>query len=251
MITKGNRMAYKDKSKRPRKGTDAKTVSEWSAILIGKKFGLLTVVKNVGLVNHTQRWECLCDCGKIVNRRTEAFKLRPDALSCGCTRAEISRKGSTKHGMHKTSEYSAYYALKSRCYSKSNPEYKNYGARGITVCDRWLESFENFLKDMGRKPFKSYSIDRVDSSKGYSKENCRWASPTTQSNNTRRNRFLVVDGITATMAEHARRLGVSRTLVKSRLYIGWGVDEAFKAPKVTNPSKCKATGKILLSNKPT
>lgn len=244
-------MAYKDKSKRPRRGTGSKTVSEWSAVLIGNKFGLLTVIKNIGLINHVQRWECVCDCGKTVNRRTEAFKSRPESLSCGCTRAEASRIGSTKHGLHKTKEYNTWHGIKQRCYNKNNHGYALYGGRGITMHEAWFNDFSTFLKDMGFAPDKESSIDRINSNGNYEPSNCRWATKVEQSNNTSRNRFFIIDDIRATMAEHARRLGVSRLLVKGRLTLGWEADEAFKTPKITRLTKCKTTGRIIPSNKVT
>lgn len=129
-------------------------------------------------------WMCVCVCGKEVP--VELSSLRNgNTQSCGCLRIERSRKKNTSHNMSDTSEYHAWDNMKRRCNNKNNPEYKNYGGRGIRVCDGWSESFENFIEDMGRKPSKRYSLDRIDNNKGYFKENCRWTDANTQAINQR------------------------------------------------------------------
>lgn len=236
-MKKEKSMAYKDKTTRPRKGTGWKTVSEWSAILIGKKLGLLTVVKNIGLVDHVQRWECVCDCGKIVNRRTEAFKKNTEGMSCGCTYNARLLGVAVKHGMHKTKEYRTWHGMKQRCYNEKNDGFFLYGGRGIKIHESWVNDFMQFVKDMGPPPDADSSVDRIDPNGNYEPSNCRWATKTEQSNNTRRNKFLVVDGVTDTLANHARKYGINVKTANRRLFKGWSIDDAFKAPlqeRVTN-----------------
>lgn len=96
----------------------------------------------------------------------------------------VGGKPIRSHGLYRTPENISYHNMKARCLNKNNQAYHNYGGRGITICDRWLESFMNFYEDMGKKP-KGSSLDRIDNSKGYSKENCRWADKVTQALNTR------------------------------------------------------------------
>ena len=91
--------------------------------------------------------------------------------------------GLTKHGMSKSDEYKIWVGMKSRCFNKNNYCYLKYGGNGVTVCDDWKESFESFYRDMGPRPSKKHSIDRIDNSKGYNKDNCRWATATIQSRN--------------------------------------------------------------------
>lgn len=161
----------------------------------GEKFGRLTVIREVeGIIfgkNKKQRvqrqFECRCDCGNITVvqiRNLRGGKTK----SCGCYSKDRKIEVSTKHNMHRTSEYKTWLGMKQRCYNKNTTRYDYYGGRGITVCKRWLESFENFYEDMGPKPGPDYSIDRIDNDlliDGYSKGNCRWATKFEQVQNRR------------------------------------------------------------------
>lgn len=130
-------------------------------------------------------WLCICDCGETT--KVELSSLRNgNTKSCGCLQKDRVREFSTKHKMSHSSEYHAWGNMIQRCTNPNNPEYKNYGARGIIVCREWLNSFEVFFKDMGEKPFSDYSLDRKNNDKGYEKNNCRWIDSSTQAINTRR-----------------------------------------------------------------
>jgi hypothetical protein len=152
---------------------------------IGDKFSRLTVKECLGrkiLV------ECECGTEKLVERR---FLRGGRTRSCGCLRSETSRTvglGNLRHG-HKTRKnrsrsYKSWEAMKERCANETHRSYKDYGARGVTVCERWLDSFQNFLADMGERP-EGTTLDRRDNSKGYYKENCRWATKSQQQRNKR------------------------------------------------------------------
>lgn len=129
-------------------------------------------------------------------------------------------------------EYYAWNSMKSRCTNKNHKSYKDYGARGITVCERW-KSFENFLEDMGCRP-DGMTLERKDVNGNYEPGNVIWASWNAQRLNQRRNKKFLVDGITATITEHAERLGINRRTVSSRLMRKWPIDQLFIKSKHPN-----------------
>lgn len=147
------------------------------------------VCKN-GLKQTQSLWRALCECGgEIVGPLSDFRNGKID--SCGCIQSRyksVKRNGATIGG--KTiSEYNTWKAMRSRCLNIKHTGFKNYGGRGISVCDRWVNSFENFIVDMGKKPGPSYSIDRINNDGNYEPENCRWASVLQQASN--RNRKVV------------------------------------------------------------
>jgi hypothetical protein len=120
--------------------------------------------------------------------------------------------------------------MKERCCNPSNKHYKDYGARGIAICDRWQTSFEAFLEDMGPKPTGKYTIERVDNSKGYSPENCIWATDKTQARNTRNNRCFTLNGETQCLSAWAEDYGIEYPILWSRIKRGWPIEKALTTP---------------------
>ena len=128
--------------------------------------------------------------------------------------------------MSKSPERRAWSAMRQRCGNPNNPQYDLYGGRGIKVCARWRESFENFYADMGARPGAKYSLDRIDTNGDYEPGNCRWATPVEQSNNTNANRILVCHGESHSLAEWSRITGISNSGLRWRLANGWTVEDA-------------------------
>ena len=192
---------------------------------IGSRYGRLIVLSNSFRAGNAWFVSCQCECGAV--RRF----LRKDVAcghsrSCGCagSRARIAER-STTHGMHGTPTYSTWRSMLQRCYNPKEKAFREYGARGITVCERWRASFENFLADMGERP-AGLTIDRDDVNGHYEPRNCRWATPTEQANNTRRNKLLTFGGRTQTQAEWAREIGISPGTLHARLAAGWLLQRA-------------------------
>lgn len=155
------------------------------------------------------QWICKCDCGNETIT-TSAHLLSGHTKSCSCLQKEVVRRiDNSTHKMVRTPTYNAWLGMKSRCYNKSNVSYQSYGEKGIIVCKRWLNSFENFLSDMGERPSSKHSLDRIDNDGNYSKENCRWADVYTQANNKSTNVFIECFGETKTLKEWARTLKIS------------------------------------------
>lgn len=176
--------------------------------LVGRVFGELTVVAKKNGAEGRSVYFCKCSCGN----ETEVVRSRlvkGDTRSCG----HLVGKGHVTHGMTNTSTYAIWRSMLARCLRKTAKDYKNYGARGITVCDRWINSFEAFVEDMGVRP-ENKSLDRIDNEKGYCKENCRWATPVEQARNTRKNVYVYVDGEKMCAKEAVSKLGVSDHMLK-------------------------------------
>lgn len=174
---------------------------------IGNRYDRLLVLSYSGRKRTSSEWLCQCDCGNTVI--VVGHKLRSGhTKSCSCLQKEKVLSNRLSHGMSKKPEYRSWQGIKERCYNPNNIEYKNYGARGIIMCDRWLTSFENFLSDMGLKPTKLHTIDRINYNLNYEPDNCRWADKMVQGGNTRRNVWIEYKGVNKIRAEWARTFGV-------------------------------------------
>lgn len=187
--------------------------------MTGMRFGKLTVINAVGKNNHKSlMWKCICDCGN--ERIVDGSGLRAGRnKSCGCASPKFPMNVKT-HGYVGTRVYGIWCGMNARCSeSAQGRARKHYYEKGITVCERWKE-FKNFLEDMGEPGIKM-SIDRIDGTKGYYKENCRWADSKAQANNTSANHILNINGISKTISEWSEATGVKSNTIVWRVRRGW------------------------------
>lgn len=217
--------------------------------LTGQTFGRLTVL-NEGKSRYVRRnprkyrgatterirrWDCLCECGNYTTVNFSALRSG-DTQSCGCRKQEhikrLAKRGLPIDSVNVTElpEYHLYFSMKDRCYNPNNTNWEYYGGRGITMCDRWLESFHNFVEDMGERPSKKHSVERLDNNKGYSPENCKWATRKEQMNNTRRCHMLTFQGKTQSLTMWCEELHLSISSVRYRLKQKWSLENALTIP---------------------
>ncbi len=206
------------------------TISEISKSRVGLRFGRLIITGFGGRQNSHQLFECKCDCGNTVRAMFSSLtRKKKSTKSCGCLNAEQIRT----HGMTHTPEYDAWKQAIQRCTNPKSNQFKNYGGRGIKMCERWLNSFENFYADMGPQPAGT-SLDRIDNNSDYSPDNCRWATPFEQQNNRRNNRLITHQGHTLSMSEWARKTGINRNTINSRIRLKWPIEKVLTTPTETD-----------------
>jgi len=195
--------------------------------LTGKKIGRWTVIE-LATREPYRSWKCICECGssKVVNG---AHLRSGQSQSCGCLIREITSKRVKTHGMTRTPTYESWRSMLSRCDNKSSGNYHYYGGIGINYDPSWSD-FSVFLEDMGIRP-EGTSLDRIDNSMGYSKDNCRWATPLEQASNKRNCMQLTHNGVTKTSAAWSKDLGMSKSAVYTRVRNGWDVSMAVTTPK--------------------
>lgn len=161
---------------------------------------------------------------------TPAELARDNAISFEC-----KGQNSTTHGFAsrtgRSAEYVVWSGIKTRCNNKNDHNYLKYGARGICMCERWQNSFLHFLQDMGTRPSRDHSIERIDNAGHYEPGNCRWATREEQANNRRSSRFLEFNGERLTIAQWARRSGIEVHALHMRLRKGWSIERALTEPK--------------------
>lgn len=195
----------------------------------GLRYGRLTVLSQAERTEkgHTQ-WLCRCDCGntKII----PTYNLTR-IQSCGCYRDEVFKRDHVKHGMCNTKLYRVWSSMKARCKNPNSQEWHRYGGRGITVCEEWKAGYENFFKWAMANGYKEgLTLDRIDNDKGYSPDNCRWATYEEQLNNTSKNLFIEYNGTFKTATQLARENDVNPKMFIQRIKLGWDVERALKEP---------------------
>lgn len=197
--------------------------------ITGMTFGKLYVIEPIGVKkNQGVIWRCICSC----SNQNEVFAgtgslTSGHTNSCGCYKIDRTKETNTKHGKRNTSENKAWKEMKERCYNPNNSSYHRYGGRGIIVCEEWKNSFEKFYLDMGDKPGKEYSIERINNDGNYEPGNCRWATRKEQSRNRRSNKNIEFNGEIKILTEWAELIGISPSLISQRIRNNWTMDQIF------------------------
>lgn len=198
---------------------------------IGQRYGRLVVLEELKTTRkngvNTRWFKCKCDCGNIVNVRQS--NLVTETRSCGCYKRDSARERQTIHGMNGTRVWNIYYQMKQRCYNTNHTEYHNYGGRGITICDEWLDENDGakrFFEWASANGYKdNLTIDRVDNNRGYSPDNCRWVTRYEQSRNRRTNVIVEYKGQQMILKDFSKLTGVNRNTASKMLKQGKSVDE--------------------------
>lgn len=205
--------------------------------LAGKRFGRLVALYPNGR-DHKGHviWHCRCDCGNECDVPSRYLTGR-NTTSCGCYGREQQRKAVTIHGDSYTRLYRVYSGMLKRCRTPNTHEYENYGGRGVTVCEEWqsYEGFRDWAMANGYDPDAKHgkcTLDRIDTNKGYSPDNCRWVSMKTQERNKRNNVNITYKGETHCITEWAEIVGLKSHTIRDRLKRGWCVEDALFRPLV-------------------
>lgn len=199
--------------------------------LTGKAIGRWTVLSYAGLNKQgSATWNCRCECGTL--RTVLCGSLTCErSTSCGCLRDEVNQKRPVTHGKYASPTYCSWRAMLTRCYNRRNENYHRYGAHGVQVCERWRDSFEAFLEDMGERPSIQHSIDRYpDKGGNYEPGNCRWATRGQQNRNRRNNVMLTYKDETLCLQDWSARTGIDVSTLRARLTRGWTIEDAIEIP---------------------
>lgn len=210
--------------------------------LTGQRFGRLTVIKLLDeRSKHGEKiWLCKCDCGNE-KKAVSSYLRSGETKSCGCYQKEMASKFNSFHHLSKHKLYRKFMKMIARCENPNNPSYKDYGARGITICKEWREDFMKFYEwSINNGYSEDLSIDRIDNDKGYSPDNCRWTTKLRQNNNRRTSRYLEYDGKRMTIADWGRETGIHQSLIGVRINkLHWSVEKALTTPPINRPRKDK------------
>lgn len=194
----------------------------------GVRYGRLTATRFLGVPSGKSKphWLCGCDCGQQTSVSSSNLATG-HVTSCGCFRTE-ALEARRKYSTEDAAEYQVWRGIKQRTSNSPGKNSKWYA--NVTLCDLWENSFSAFLSDMGPRPSSSHSIERRDPSKGYSPENCYWATPTEQANNRSSNTLLTCEGTTKTLAQWAQASLLPYTTIAARIRRGWDAKSALTLP---------------------
>jgi len=200
--------------------------------LSGQRFGRLAVIERAGNIGeHPVKWLCKCDCGN--EKAIDGNSLRMGKTkSCGCFLSETVRKRKMVHGFYGERLYNIWQHMKDRCYYPRNDNYKNYGGRGISVCDEWKENYSAFKEWALNNGYSdSLTIDRKNNDGNYEPGNCRWATIDTQSNNKQNTVYITINGETHNLKEWSELSNIPRIIIYGRFKRGWSEDRLLEPIK--------------------
>ena len=204
--------------------------------IIGKQFHYLTVIRRVENTPKGQsQWACRCICGteKVLKYVDFARKSHP-TKSCGCMKKELIGRKQRTHGMSHHPAFAVWHSMKQRCNDKNHHAYHNYGGRGIKVCERWQNSFENFWKDMGASYQPGLDLDRIDNNQGYSPQNCRWTTRRINCMNRRKSRFIKTPYGKMSVRDFSEMTGIGTSTIEYRLAHHWPTELLCAPPDYRN-----------------
>lgn len=203
------------------------------SVKIGERFGMVVIDGPTYKVKSRDYAMALCDCG--VRRPFQVrYLIQEKTFSCGCLSPMINLfcKQKTHNYRSRYADamhiklYHTWSSIKSRCHNTKNKDYKKYGAKGISVCDKWRDSFEAFLLDMGEPPTQKHTIERENSKGDYEPNNCKWANYTEQANNRSNNTTIKFDGKIKTLSQWSKELGIRSDTLSNRIKKGWPIEKA-------------------------
>lgn len=199
--------------------------------LADQTFDRLTVIKRAKNDRWGQAcWRCECICGNTVTATGNDLRSK-NTKSCGCLNRELAAKRLFVHGMSKSHEYYSWAHMTGRCHNPTDKDFKHYGGRGITVCDKWRNSFVDFFNDVGKRPSPELTIERINNNHGYNPNNVRWANRHAQANNKRNNYKITLHSHTMTLAMWAKFTGINNQIVWNRInMLYWPPSKAIFTP---------------------
>lgn len=207
-----------------------RTKINWESF-VNKKFGSLTVIEDAGLKNRTRMLMAVCDCGNVGTYNIyDIYHNR--TTSCGCFRRNMVSEKNLVHGLSKTPLYRVWNGMVDRCYNENHIGFKNYGGRGIKLCDEWRSDFSSFYNWAIQNGYnKGLQIDRINNDLGYSPTNCRFITQLENSNNRRITKFLTFNGQTRCVSQWSEITGISPKKIRCRIgRLNWSAEKALTTP---------------------
>lgn len=202
----------------------------------GDKYGRLTIIEETQKKNGKRYFLCRCECGNEKTVRLDSL-AHGITISCGCYNREISSVVNTKHGLYQSRIYRIWSGMKRRCFNSKFKEFHNYGGRGITVCDDWLNfmCFYNWAMANGYQDY--LTLERKDVNGNYEPSNCTWITLTEQKRNTTITKIITFNGESLTLRQWAKRIGIHCSALCLRLKNGWTLEKALTAPANSLPRR--------------